>query len=64
MQYYTAYRSKVTTKNKSFRRPGHKYTALGESLLTNIALGFASVKYLPLNSHLELYISYKLAAML
>ena len=34
-------------------------TALGEGLVTNIALG-----YLPLYSHLELYISYKLAAVL
>ena len=41
-----------------------KYTALGESLVTNTALGFASVPYLPLDSHLVLYISYKLAAVL
>ena len=54
-----------------------KDTALGEGLVTNIARGellyFTPIKYstqlrlvlyLPLDSHLELYISYKLAAVL
>ena len=40
-------------------------TALGEGLVTNIALGFTSYYTdLPLDSHLKLYISYKLAAVL
>ena len=40
-----------------------KDTALGEGLVTNIALA-SPVLYLPLDSHLELYISYKLATVL
>ena len=38
-----------------------KFTAQGESLMTNIALGF--VLYLPLDSHLEQCISYKLVVV-
>ena len=42
-----------------------KYTALGESHITNTPLSFAfCYVYLPLNSHFKLYISYKLAAVL
>ena len=41
-----------------------KDTALGEGLVTNIALRASPVLYLPLDSHLELYISYKLVAVL
>ena len=45
-----------------------KYTALGESLVKNIALGKSTrlhlMLYLSLNSHLELYTLYKLAAVL
>jgi len=40
-----------------------KYTALDESLVTNIALRFASTIFAT-DSHPELYISYKLAAVL
>ena len=42
-----------------------KDTALGKSLVINIALSFGlCYSYLPLGSHLELYISYKLVAVL
>ena len=39
-------------------------TAFGESLMINVALGFASCYIFPLNSHLELYISYILVVVL